>query len=267
MYFFYLLVDFLGGKVYNKIAMEKYQHIQPFHVRFCDVDFQNVLKLSTTLAFFEEAACYSADELGYGYEYVKAKGLAFVLTNLCCEFLRPVRLFDKDVKVRTWPLPPTFATFGREYLLCVGEEIAARASSRWCLYDLKNGKIEPAKSITEQDYSTYNTDRVFERTNWKVPAFSLEEGELSYVMRVGNSDCDHNIHVNNTKYADYCFNVFTMEELAKRRLRYFSIAYAKQCKEGETLRFYKKYAGEGKYYVQGVNENEEIVVRAEMDFI
>lgn len=247
--------------------MGKYQHIQPFHVRFCDVDFQDVLKPSTALAFFEEAACYSADELGFGYEYVKGKNLAFILTNLCCEYFQPVRLFDRDVTVRTWPLPPTFATFGREYLLCVGETIAARASSRWCLYDLQNGRIEPSKRIDNQDYSTYNTDRVFEQTNWKIPAFPIEEGELRFSLLVGNSECDHNIHVNNTKYADYCFNTFTLEELSSLSLRYFSIAYVKQCKEGQELRFYRKSAGDKKYYVQGVNEADETVIRAEIEFV
>ena len=123
--------------------MEKYQYQHNFNVRYCDVDFRDELKPSTLLAYLEEAACYSADELGFGYQYVQPRGLAFVVSNVCCEFLKPVRLFDKEVSVRTWPLPPSYVVFQREYQLCVGDEVAVNASSRWCLLDLVNGKIAP----------------------------------------------------------------------------------------------------------------------------
>lgn len=248
------------------MAMEKYTFVQPFNVRYCDVDFKDELKPSTVLAFLEEAACYSADELGFGYSYVKPRNLAFVVTNVCCSFHRPVQLFEKGVCVKTWPLPPTYVTFGREYQLCVGDEVVVNASSRWCLLDVADGKIAPSKRIEGQDYSTYNTDRALEITRWKIPVFPLEEGEERFSITIANSEYDHNLHVNNTRYADYCFNVFTLEELSQMALQYFAITYVKQCYEGDVLRFYRKQLDEKQYYVQGVNASGEIVVQAEIRF-
>ena len=73
------------------------------------------------------------------------------------------------------------------------------------------------------------------------------------------------MHVNNTRYADYCFNCFSIEELSKKRLRRFSVSYIKQCREGDELRFFRKEV-DGKYLVQGVNAAGENVVQAEILF-
>ena len=253
-------------KRYNRNAMEKYCYVQPFNVRYCDVDFKDELKPSTVLAFLEEAACYSAAELGFGYAYVKPRNLAFVVSNVCCSFARPVRLFEKDVCVRTWPLPPTYVTFGREYQLCVGDEVVVNASSRWCLLDLSDGKIASSKRIEGQDYSSYNTDRALEVARWKIPTFALEEGEERFSIKIAASEYDHNMHVNNTRYADYCFNVFTIEELAEKSLQYFAISYIKQCHEGDILTFYRQQVENNQYLIQGVNADGEIVVQAEIRF-
>ncbi|MBQ8319540.1 MAG: hypothetical protein IJX81_01550 [Clostridia bacterium] len=249
--------------VYNK-NMEPYRHIEKFKVRYCDVDFKDELKPSTVLSYLEEAACASADELGFGYAYVKGRGLAFMVTNICIEFLRPVALSDA-VSVHTWPLKPSYVTFGREYQLYAGETLAANASSRWCLVDMSSGKLASSKLIDNQDYSTYNTNRVFENVRWKIPTIDTNGEEARFTIKIYNSEYDHNMHVNNTRYAEYCFNCFSIAELAEKKLRRFSISYVKQCHEGDTLRFYRKEMEEG-YLVQGVNEENEIVVQAEICF-
>ncbi|MBR2903163.1 MAG: hypothetical protein IKC37_00795, partial [Clostridia bacterium] len=141
------------------------------------------------------------------------------------------------------------------------------ASSRWCLIDFPTGKIQPSKVIEGQDYSTYNTTRAVDVSNWKIPTFALEEGELGFSMTVRNSEYDHNMHVNNTRYADYCFNCFTVDELKERRLTSFSISYVRQCRENDVLRFFKKCVGDEQYLIQGVNEENQIVVQCSVGFV
>jgi acyl-CoA thioesterase FadM len=242
--------------------MKPYEHIKHFTIKYCDCDFRDEMKTSVALALMEEVACSSADELGFGYAYVQPRGYAFMVTNICMEFLTPVRL-GETVALKTWPLPPTRATFGREYqVLNADGEICINASSRWCLVDMQAGKLLPSKVIDNQDYSTYNTHRVFEDVVWKIPTFLPNEAELRYSMTVASSDYDHNMHVNNTRYADYCLNCFTIEELSVRKMKRFSITYAKQCKEGDELRFYRKRTEKGAYLIQGFNAHGETVVQA-----
>ena len=134
--------------------MKPYQYIEEYKMKFCDVDFKDELKVSSLLAYLEEVACLSANELGFGYEYLKPKMYAFMVSNIRCEFLSPVRLGER-VRIRTWPLQPTHVVFGREYFLetLKGERLV-NASSRWCLIDMNNGRIVPSKVIENQDYAS-----------------------------------------------------------------------------------------------------------------
>ena len=245
--------------------MELYEHKKEFTIKYCDSDFKDEMKLSVALALMEEVACSSADELGFGYAFVKPRGYAFMVTNVCMEFLKPIVL-GETVQVKTWPLPPTRATFGREYQFLSKGVVAINASSRWCLVDMKEGKLLPSKAIDNHDYSTYNTTKLFENVVWKIPSFTPSEGEIRYEMTVANSEYDHNMHVNNTRYADYCFNCFSIEELKKLKLKKFSISYVKQCREGDVLQFYRKIEQDGSYLAHGFNEAGELVVQSRIVF-
>ena len=246
--------------------MKPYEHIREFEVKYCEADFKDRLKISTALSYMEEAACSSADELGFGYAYVKPKGFAFMVTNICCEFLKPISLGDL-VRVKTWPTPPSYVVLGREYqFLSSSQQVLMNASSRWCLVDVSSGKLLQSKYIDNQDYATYNTAKALQNPDWKIPSFATSEGELRFVFKIANSEYDHNMHVNNTRYADYCLNCFSIKELEVCALKAFSISYVKQCKEGETLSFYRKKEGEKSYLVQGMNENGDTVVRSRIEF-
>lgn len=260
-----LIIDIFIKKEYNE-SMEIYVHEKEFLIKYCDVDFKDELKTSAALAYLEEVACSSADELGFGYAFVKPRGYAFMVSNICCRFIKPVLLGER-ARIRTWPTPPSHVIFGREYQFLSKEgETLINASSRWCLVDMNTGKLLPSKAIDNQDYETYNKNKVIEDVKWRIPHFKEEEGELKFSMTVANSEYDHNMHVNNTRYADYCFNCFSIAELSKMHLKEFSISYVKQCKEGELLRFYRKDLGNGEYLTQGFNAAGETVVQARILF-
>ena len=57
------------------------------------------------------------------------------------------------------------------------------------------------------------------------------------------SDYDHYFHVNNTKYADFCLDAFTVDELKNKSLGTVQITYVKQCKFGEKLEFFREDDG------------------------
>ncbi len=246
--------------------MKAYEHKKEFLIKYCDVDFKDELKISAALSYMEEVACSSADELGFGYAFVKPRGYAFMVTNIHAEFIKPVPL-GKLALVKTWPTPPTHVIFGREYQFTdAAGEIYCNATSRWCLIDLSSGRILQSKAVEGQDYSTYNTTRLVDGVRWKLPTFAKEEGKLKFSFTVANSEYDHNMHVNNTRYADYCMNCFSVEELAVREVKSFTASYVKQCKEGQTLAFYRKEIEDGSYLIEGFNDVDEIVMQARVVF-
>ena len=246
--------------------MKPYEHIKNFTVKYCDVDFKDELKTSSVLAYLEEVACSSADELGFGYAFIKPRGYAFMVSNICCEFLRPIPL-GGNIQVKTWPNPPSHVIFGREYQIYLEKgDLALNASSRWCMIDIATGKLLPSKVLDDQDYSIYNTAKAIENVKWKIPTFTPEEGELKFALTIANSEYDHNMHVNNTRYADYCFNCFSVAELSGRKLKRFAISYVRQCKEGDVLRFYLKRGEDGCYLAHGFNDKNELVVQSQITF-
>ncbi len=246
--------------------MEKYECKRLFHVSYYDVDFKDELKVSSALSYMEQVAAESADELGFGYACLKPKGYAFMLGNICCEFLQPIRLGDA-VTLSTWPTPPSHVIFGREYRARNADGTHGfNASSRWCLVDLKTGRLLQSKVLDNQKYSKYNTDKALDGVVWKISRFPVTEGEFRFTVEIANSEYDHNMHVNNTKYADYCLNCFSIEELRTNRVKSFAISYVKQCHEGDVLRFYRKKISDGEYCVQGLNAREEVVALAKIVF-
>ncbi len=253
-------------KLYNHCTMEKYRHTREFQIKYREADFKDELKVSGALGYMEEVASSSADEIGLGYQDIQPKGYAFIISNTYCEILRPMHEGEK-LFVQTWPSIPSFVVFERQYrFLDENHQPTLNAVSRWCLMDVKTGKVLPSKVIDNQDYSTYNTEKTVEGIQWKIPTFSTEGKEPKFTITIANSEYDHNMHVNNTRYADYCMNVFSVAELQGKSVSKFSISYAKQCREGETLRFFREETELGEYLVQGKNVKEETVVLAKIVF-
>lgn len=243
----------------------KYVHEREFYAKYSDVDFKDELKPSALLTYLQEVSCTSADELGFGYEVIKPKNLGFITCNTFVKMYKPIGI--EKFSVSTWPTPPRHVIFERQYAVKNSKgEIAATALSRWCLVDMSSFAMLPASRLEDQDYSTYNTDKVCEVSSWKVEPFNPSSSEKKYSIKIGNSEYDHYMHVNNTRYADYMFNCFSTDELKENQIKSFQINYVKQTHEGDTLSYYLTKEAEGAFAVYGVNEAGETVTAGKICF-
>ena len=225
-----------------------YRHIKSYQLRYTDVDAYDNLKLSSLLSFLEESACLSADELGFGYEAVAPKHFGFIVVNWYIKLFKGIKLGD-ELTVHTWPLKPRRLIFLRDYELYCGDEKVGVCSARWCMIDTDKFMPAPTSAFfPENFFDNYNTERSIDFNEWKIPAIS--SGETVYSKTVTFSDYDHYFHVNNTKYADFMFDVFSVEELRGKSINSVQITYAKQCKEGEQIDFIKENK-DGFYIVEG----------------
>lgn len=230
-----------------------YRHIKNYELRYTDVDAYDNLKLSSLLSFLEESACLSADELGFGYDDIAPSGFGFIVVNWYIELNRAIKLGDV-LTVHTWPLKPKMLIFLRDFELYCGDEKVGVCSARWCMIDTKTFTPAPVSAFfPEYFFDGYNTERAIDFKNWKIPA-ALTPAEC-YSKCVRFSDYDHYFHVNNTKYADFMFDVFTVEELKNKSLSSVQITYVKQCKEGEKIVFYKEKHG-NTYLIEGKVDGE-----------
>lgn len=214
-----------------------YRHKKVYDIKYTDADAYDNLKLSALLCYLEESACLSADELGFGYEDIKDENLGFVVVNWYIEFFRPVKL-GENLEIHTWPLAPKFSIFLRCYEFFVNGEKVGVASARWCMIDTRSFAVMPASVFFKEGaFVNYNTEKSVDFKAWKIPRI---EGELVYSKAVTYSDYDHYFHVNNTKYADFLMDVFTVDELSGKFSKKTQISYVKQCKYGEKIEFYRE---------------------------
>lgn len=217
--------------------MEEYRLTKTYPLRYSDFDFKDELKLSALLAFAQEAAGDSADELGFGYRDLKPRNLGFIIVNTYCEMLRPVKL-GQTLSVATWPLPPRHVIFERDYEAFDTEGLCARLASRWCLVNLENFSLLPPDRLGEAHARCpYNPRKAVDAV-WKVQKLGENAREV-YRMTVRNGHCDHYMHANNTRYADFFLDCFTIEELSSRTVKSFQTVYGKQAKEGSELALYR----------------------------
>lgn len=229
-----------------------YMHKKNYEIRYTDVDFADVIKLSSLTSLMEESACLSADELGFGYDVLTPKNIGFVLVNWYMEFYRPIKL-GEVLTIATWPIKPNKLIVLRDFELYVGDEKVGAATSRWCLVDLANFTTLPSAAIFANDTREYNDFRSVDFNSWKLPA--VDSDEVCYSKYVSYSDYDHYDHVNNTKYADFLLDAFSVDELKNKYIKSSQITYVKQCKYGEKIDFVKKEV-DGAWFVEGRVDGE-----------
>lgn len=239
-----------------------YRHIKKYEIKFTDCDPFDTLKPSSLLSFMEESACLSADELGFGYGAVAPQNLGFIIVNYYIDLVRPIKL-GEILELHTWPIRPKNVTFFRDFELYVNEQKIGVATTRWCMIDTRTFKMMPTSAFfTELDFNNYNTERSIEFNSWKIPV--LTSGDLSYSKKVSYSDYDHYFHVNNTKYADYMIDAFSVEEMENKFIKKLQITYVKQCKIGDTIDLYKK-TEEKVYTIEG-RVGDEVRVQFKVEF-
>lgn len=243
-----------------------YRHIKQYEIRYTDADVYDHLKLSSLLSYMEESACLSADELGFGYEAITPKDIGFIIVNWYVELDRPVKL-GETLEVHTWPLTPKYIIFNRDFELFISGRKVGRGTARWCMIDTKNFNFLPIHAFfKEGDFDHYNTERSIEIKNWKIP--EIKEGIPVYSKYVTYSDYDHYFHVNNTKYADFMMDTFSIDELKGKYIRKVQISYVKQCKQGEKIDFLRKDLEEGIVLIEGrVEDDLRVQMRLTLDEI
>lgn len=232
-----------------------YCHVKKYEIRYTDVDFKDELKISSLLSLMEESACLSAEELGFGYSVLQPKNIGFVMVNWYIDLFRPIKLNDV-LEIHTWPVKPKRLIVFRDFEMYVNGQKIGVATSRWCIVDLNSFSMLPSSAVFSPEMQ-YNDCRSVDVTNIKIPEISADVP--CYSKRVAYSDYDHYNHVNNTKYADFLMDAFSIEQIKNCSPKAIRITYTKQSKEGELLEFFKQQTDDGCWIIEGRVSDERRV--------
>ena len=212
-------------------------YLEHFEVSSHDVDVNNNAKPSTITRMMQETANHHMRDRKPTYYELFAEGKSYILTRMNCQMYEPLNPYDK-VDVRTWTGVSRGATFKRYYEIMRGDSEVARAYSEWAVVNHNTGRI---LKVDEVDFSNYEQGEPLEMTipsKFRFP----NDTEFEYVGNklITYTDCDMNLHMNNTFYQDVLFSRVTNPQ--DKIVTGYSIRFMKEAALGRTLDIHRAKA-------------------------
>ena len=187
-------------------------------------------RLSALLYFAQEAAGEHCELLGLDWDTMAAKELFWAVIRAKVRIHTLPRL-GQQVTVKTWPMPTTRTSYPRCVTISDPEgNVLATVVSLWVLMHTRTrAMILPGKSGVEVLGTSFGTEL-------KTPAgLSAGNYENHTGRQVSFFDLDQNLHMNNTRYVDWCFDLFPVSFLREHPLKAITICYNNEALEGQYI--------------------------------
>ena len=235
-------------------------HSENFKTSWHDTDGNRNVRPTQILTYFEETSNLHMIAVGHPLDAVRDEaGLGFILSRLTMKFYTPVEAY-KDIRVDTWTSEGRAFSTVRSFRLVENGEVAAEAVSLWALVDINERK--PVK-ISSYDFGFCHEPPL----EIDAPARVSFPKELE-LLRVGErriyfSDCDYNVHMNNTRYPDMICDF--LPDPKNMRLKALTLSFVNEAAFGHTLSVYRGKKGENTYLFRTVDENGITCLEAEAE--
>ena len=202
-----------------------------FEIKSYNVDFQQNVKPSVLMQFFQEVASNHAAELGAGYEALISRELFWALSRLCVEIVRMPR-WGESIQIETWPCGTEGLFFRRDFMVYdKDQQVIIRAVSAWLLVAAPTLRPQrPAilgielPSNNGRKSLTYFPERI-----------TVETGHIAFTRKVAYNEIDQNLHVNNTRYLDWATDCFQLKHYQDYRLIRFSLEFLSETHWGDEI--------------------------------
>lgn len=235
------------------------KHVEYYKTTWHDTDCRRTVRPSSVLTYFEETSNRHMIAVGQPLDKVRDEaGLGFVLSRIVMKFYRPLEAY-KEITVETWTSEGrAFSTF-RNFRLAENGEIVAEALSVWALVDVKEHK--PVK-ISSYDFG-------FEH---EAPLQTEATGRVTFpkevkLEKVGSrhiffSDCDYNMHMNNTRYPDMICDF--LPEPSKERPTAMTLSFVHEAAINHTVDVYRAKKSDKTYVFRTVDSDGITCLEAEV---
>lgn len=230
-----------------------------------DVDHRLEAKLTSLCNYFQESAWQHATHLRVGYDQVKLKNLAWVLSRLRIQILHYPR-WREELLLETWPKGIDGPHALRDFcILNKKGDILARGASAWLLVNTQTKR--PAR-MEEELAHIISFNQHVHAIEEKIPKLKdLPTSQNVRTIESGYSDLDANAHVNNVRYISWACDAVNPEVHLKNRITDFTINFLSETKMGEQTRINCYSGSENKFLVEGIHAvKEQASFRASLAF-
>lgn len=221
-----------------------------FRLTVGDLDDKDNITFYSIANLFQEAATIHAEELNVGYDKMIEKNLAWIVARNKITIINNIKP-SKIVKVKTWPHPNGRFDFDRDYLLLdENNNLIAKGTSKWLVYDLKRNFLCSSKGIMEdvnfKEEKNYSTK--FDKINYG------DFNDYNYISdyKIQKSDIDHYGHMNNAKYFILMNNALNIDV---KNITEVQIDYLNQGYLNDNIKLYQKISNNEYYLIGKKDEN------------
>lgn len=202
-------------------------------VKYSEMDYKQAVKPSAILNFFQDMASKNAENLGFGYSFITKKNLAWFLLKYRIEFVKyPAEVCKLTLKTQPRGYNKIFAF--RNFEICNGQELLARASSCWALVNTATGKMTNIGEALEFNpgmppYQKQNEDLDFEKIS--IP----QKIDVESVFEIRYDDIDVNCHANNCNYIIWALEPLGFDFRSSHCIKTMDIIFKKEIKYGSKV--------------------------------
>ena len=208
-------------------------------------DINDRLSPKSILNIFQDVSAVHGEELGVGYKPMLDKNLYWVLSRIKFDIIK-MPCVNQTVVVETWPQVKGRIDFDRDMrILSEDGEVLIIATSKWCVIDTVKRMLQRTDNVNYD--GEYCLDKNYEDKCNKI-IMPKEEFEEKFIRVVRFNDLDHNLHMNNTNYANLVVNA-----IENKIFDHFEINFISECIENDEIHvcFFKDENGQ---YVSGINK-------------
>lgn len=208
---------------------------QKVFINSSEVDQFKNLKVSSFFKLFQDIAVFDCEQLGFGQKFTSEKKLLWVITRAHVNFIRMPK-YQETVIFKTYAGQTKRIIYPR-YLevRSLSGELLIQMSTTWALIDAVKRSI--CLDSFEIPYCKLDNELPIPKK------MNLEQGELQSSHVISYTDCDLNLHLNNTRYIDFLIDVFDSDFYKNHIVSSIQIDYMSEVKEKEKLDLYTNYDG------------------------
>lgn len=233
-----------------------------YRVYWYDADVTGTVKASAVCNYLQESALRHAVNLGFGFEAMKKHNQVWVIISFKVEMSK-LPLWGEQIQVETWPRKVEKLMAMRDFRIRNEEgEVIGSSTSSWMVLDMNTRRPCKLDMLNEAIQHTYDEKAMKE----DAPLLQLSHDlNNKHEHRVQFSEIDHNGHVNNTRYIDWCFNSLPSSFHRKNRFHTLTINYLSEVRENEIIYIENTRISGDPTRFQGMRqENGKPVFRAEI---
>lgn len=228
------------------------------------LDRNHVLLPSAIFDITQDISARHSEIMNVGYKVALSKGIAWILIRAKYEVDKYPKYLD-DIVVETWPLKPGRVDIDRNTVIkSIKGETLVRISEKWVLVDIKTKRILPSRVLSEL-MNYYDEEKIFDEQIGKISDYDCNN---FYPHQVLATQIDHNMHLNNTRYADMIYNSLMQydESLINRTIKSFQIEFDKENKYNDKINIGITSISQDEKFAKIIKESGELSSKAYISF-